>query len=49
MRAALSTFEEQRQEMRDLMRTFTRSQGQQSNSVNTLVGALTNFLTQNKS
>lgn len=47
MLAALLTFEEQRQEMRDLIfkRAFTRSQEQQSNTMNVLVGALTNFLT----
>lgn len=44
IKASLVGMEKQRKEMNTMMESFTRMQEQQANTINALVGALTNFL-----
>ena len=44
IKASLVGMEKQRKEMNTMMESFTRMQEQQANTMNALVGALTNFL-----
>ena len=44
IKASLVDMEKQRKEMNTMMESFTRMQEQQANTMNALVGALTNFL-----
>lgn len=44
MRESFADMKAQRDDMKDFMQAFTRSQEQQSNTMNALLGALTNFI-----
>jgi len=49
LRSSLSGLEKQRKDMNSFMDNFARVQEQQANTMNALVGALTNFLQNSKS
>ena len=48
LKESMSGLQEQRKEMREFMETFSKTQEQQVNTMNGLVGALTTFLQNNK-
>ena len=48
LKESMSGLQEQRKEMREFMETFSKTQEQQVNTMNALVGALTTFLQNSK-
>ena len=48
LKESMSGLQEQRKEMREFMETFNKTQEQQVNTMNALVGALATFLQNSK-